>query len=156
VGEDVAARVAARGEAVAGEVARLKRSGLAARLKRPEVTYAALAAEAGGGEVWPVLSPDVVEEVEVEVKYEGYIVMAERAAAREAEAWDGWRIPGDFAYEQVRGLSAEALEKFEKHRPGTVGQARRIPGLTPAAFSLLLVALKREGRGPGGGERAEG
>ncbi|MBM7112527.1 tRNA uridine-5-carboxymethylaminomethyl(34) synthesis enzyme MnmG [Archangium primigenium] len=157
VGEEVAGRVAARGEAVAGEVARLKRSGLAARLKRPEVTYAVLAAEAGGGEAgWPVLAPDVVEEVEVEVKYEGYIVMAERAAAREAEAWDGWRIPGDFAYEQVRGLSAEALEKFEKHRPGTVGQARRIPGLTPAAFSLLLVALKREGRGPGGGERADG
>ena len=96
----------------------------------------------------------MVEEVEVEVKYEGYIVMAERAAAREAEAWDGWRIPGDFAYAGVRGLSAEAVEKLEKVRPATVGQARRIPGLTPAAFSLVLVALKRSGlgsdSGPGG------
>ncbi|WP_425437643.1 tRNA uridine-5-carboxymethylaminomethyl(34) synthesis enzyme MnmG [Melittangium boletus] len=145
VGQDMAERVDARGRAVADEVARLKRTGLAARLKRPEVTYAALAAE--GGEGWPALAPDVVEEVEVEVKYEGYIVMAERAAAREAEAWDGWRIPEDFEYERVRGLSAEALEKFVKHRPGTVGQARRIPGLTPAAFSLLLVALKRGGVG---------
>ena len=150
VGKDMAERVDARGRAVADEVARLKRTGLAARLKRPEVTYAALAAE--GGEGWPALAPDVVEEVEVEVKYEGYIVMAERAAAREAEAWDGWRIPEDFEYERVRGLSAEALEKFVKHRPGTVGQARRIPGLTPAAFSLLLVALKRGGVG----ERAGG
>ncbi|WP_309887910.1 tRNA uridine-5-carboxymethylaminomethyl(34) synthesis enzyme MnmG [Archangium sp.] len=142
-------RVEARGRAVAEEVARLKRTGLATRLKRPEVTYASLAAERAEG--WPTLPEDVVEEVEVEVKYEGYIVMAERAAAREAEAWDGWRIPGDFTYGAVRGLSAEAVEKLEKVRPATVGQARRIPGLTPAAFSLLLVALKRGGLGGGGG-----
>jgi len=142
-------RVEARGRAVAEEVARLKRTGLAARLKRPEVTYASLAAERAEG--WPTLPEDVVEEVEVEVKYEGYIVMAERAAAREAEAWDGWRIPGDFTYGTVRGLSAEAVEKLEKVRPATVGQARRIPGLTPAAFSLLLVALKRGGLGGAGG-----
>ena len=154
VGPELAGRAEARGRAVADEVARLKRSGQAARLKRPEVTYAALAAEGGGvGEGWPELSADVVEEVEVEVKYEGYIAMAERAAAREAEAWDGWRIPSDFDFGGVRGLSAEAAEKLGKHRPGTVGQARRIPGLTPAAFSLLLVALKREGLG---GARAEG
>ena len=142
-------RVEARGRAVAEEVARLKRTGLAARLKRPEVTYASLAAERAEG--WPTLPEDVVEEVEVEVKYEGYIVMAERAAAREAEAWDGWRIPGDFTYGAVRGLSAEAVEKLEKVRPATVGQARRIPGLTPAAFSLVLVALKRSGLGSDSG-----
>ncbi|WNG21709.1 tRNA uridine-5-carboxymethylaminomethyl(34) synthesis enzyme MnmG [Cystobacter fuscus] len=147
VGRELAERVEARERAVRGEVERLKRTGLAARLKRPEVTYASLAR--GAGEGWPELAADVVEEVEVEVKYEGYIVMAERAAAREAEAWDGWRIPGDFAYGGVRGLSAEAVEKLEKHRPGTVGQARRVPGLTPAAISLLLVALKREGLGEG-------
>jgi tRNA uridine 5-carboxymethylaminomethyl modification enzyme len=151
VSREVLERVEARGRAVADEVARLKRSGLAARLKRPEVTYAALAAEKPEG--WPALAEDVVEEVEVEVKYEGYIVMAERAAAREAEAWDGWRIPGDFRYGTVRGLSAEAVEKLEKHRPATVGQARRVPGLTPAAFSLLLVALKRGGLGGAGGPR---
>ncbi|HEX8435112.1 tRNA uridine-5-carboxymethylaminomethyl(34) synthesis enzyme MnmG [Archangium sp.] len=152
VSREVLERVEARGRAVADEVARLKRSGLAARLKRPEVTYAALAAEQPEG--WPALAGDVVEEVEVEVKYEGYIVMAQRAAAREAEAWEGWRIPGDFRYGTVRGLSAEAVEKLEKHRPATVGQARRVPGLTPAAFSLLLVALKRGGLGGAGGPRA--
>ena len=154
VSREVLERVEEKRRAVGDEVARLKRTGLAARLKRPEVTYAALAAEKPEG--WPALSAEVVEEVEVEVKYEGYIVMAERAAAREAEAWDGWRIPGDFAYAGVRGLSAEAVEKLEKVRPATVGQARRIPGLTPAAFSLVLVALKRGGlgsdSGPGGCE----
>ncbi len=145
VGPEALARVEARGRAVAGEVERLKRTGLAARLKRPEVDYASLAAERPEG--WPALPADVVEEVEVEVKYEGYVLMAERAAAREAEAWDGWRIPGDFTYGRVVGLSAEAVEKLEKHRPSTVGQARRIPGLTPAALSLVLVALKRGGVG---------
>jgi len=134
-------RVEARGRAVAEEVARLKRTGLAARLKRPEVSYAALAAEA---REWPSLPPEVAEEVEVEVKYEGYIAQAERAAAREAEAWDGWVIPAGFRFAEVRGLSTEAVEKFIAHQPGTVGQARRIPGLTPAALSLLLVALKKE------------
>ncbi|HZI15398.1 MAG TPA: tRNA uridine-5-carboxymethylaminomethyl(34) synthesis enzyme MnmG, partial [Myxococcus sp.] len=139
-------RAEARGRAVADEVARLKRTGLAARLKRPEVTYAQLRE---GREDWPVLPADVAEEVEVEVKYEGYIAQAERAAAREAEATDRWRIPEDFRFSEVRGLGSEAVEKLTSHRPGTVGQARRIPGLTPAAVSLLLVALKR---GAGGCE----
>ena len=134
-------RVEARARAVADEVARLKRTGLAARLRRPEVSYAALAAEA---REWPALPPEVSEEVEVEVKYEGYIAQAERAAAREAEAWDGWVIPAGFRFAEVRGLSSEAVEKFTAHQPGTVGQARRIPGMTPAALSLLLVALKKE------------
>jgi tRNA uridine 5-carboxymethylaminomethyl modification enzyme len=150
VPREVLERVEARGRAVAEEVARLKRSGLAARLKRPEVTYAALAAERPEG--WPELAADVVEEVEVEVKYEGYIAQAARAAAREAEAWDGWAIPADFVFGEVRGLGSEAVEKLEKHRPATVGQARRIPGLTPAALSLVLVALKRGGGGGAAGE----
>ncbi len=133
-------RVEARSRAVTEEVARLKRTGLAARLRRPEMTYAQLGE---GHEEWPRLPPDVTEEVEVEVKYEGYIAQAARAAAREAEATDRWRIPEGYRFNEVRGLSAEAVEKLTTHRPGTVGQARRIPGLTPAAVSLLLVALKR-------------
>ncbi|MBZ4419081.1 tRNA uridine-5-carboxymethylaminomethyl(34) synthesis enzyme MnmG [Myxococcus sp. RHSTA-1-4] len=140
-------RAEARARAVADEVARLKRSGLATRLKRPEETYARLGE---GREDWPVVAPDVAEEVEVEVKYEGYIAQAARAAAREAESTDRWRIPEGFRFNEVRGLSSEAVEKLTAHRPGTVGQARRIPGLTPAAVSLLLVALKR-GSGAAGG-----
>ncbi|NVJ26928.1 tRNA uridine-5-carboxymethylaminomethyl(34) synthesis enzyme MnmG [Myxococcus sp. AM011] len=140
-------RAEARGREVAGEVARLKRTGLAARLKRPEVTYAQL----GEGRAdWPVVAEDVAEEVEVEVKYEGYIAQAARAAARESEATDRWRIPEGFRFTEVRGLSKEAAEKLGAHRPSTVGQARRIPGLTPTAVSLLLVALKRVS-GPSGG-----
>ncbi|XXF78142.1 tRNA uridine-5-carboxymethylaminomethyl(34) synthesis enzyme MnmG [Myxococcaceae bacterium GXIMD 01537] len=143
VSAEVLERVEARGRAVAEEIARLKRTGLAARLRRPEETYAGLAASA---ETWPAVAPDVAEEVEVEVKYEGYIAQAERAAAREADAWDGQAIPPDFAYAGVRGLSSEAVERLSRVRPATVGQARRIPGLTPAAVSLVLLALKR---GPG-------
>ncbi|QDE72199.1 tRNA uridine-5-carboxymethylaminomethyl(34) synthesis enzyme MnmG [Myxococcus xanthus] len=138
-------RAEARGRAVTEEVARLKRTGLAARLRRPEVTYAQLGE---GREDWPVLSPDVAEEVEVEVKYEGYVAQAARAAAREAESTDRWRIPEGYRFHEVRGLSSEAVEKLTAHRPGTVGQARRIPGLTPAAVSLLLVALKRGAGAP--------
>ncbi|MCP3137130.1 tRNA uridine-5-carboxymethylaminomethyl(34) synthesis enzyme MnmG [Pyxidicoccus xibeiensis] len=141
-------RAEARARAVGDEVARLKRTGLAARLKRPEVTYAQLGE---GREDWPALPPEVAEEVEVEVKYEGYIAQAARAAAREAESTDRWRIPEGFAFAEVRGLSREAVEKLTAHRPGTVGQARRIPGLTPAAVSLLLVALKRGPVPPAGG-----
>ncbi|WIG94050.1 tRNA uridine-5-carboxymethylaminomethyl(34) synthesis enzyme MnmG [Myxococcus sp. SDU36] len=133
-------RAEARGRAVTEEVARLKRTGLAVKLRRPELTYAQLGE---GREDWPVLSPDVAEEVEVEVKYEGYVAQAARAAAREAESTDRWRIPEGYRFNEVRGLSSEAVEKLTAHRPETVGQARRIPGLTPAAVSLLLVALKR-------------
>lgn len=139
-------RAEARARAVQDEVSRLKRTGLAAKLKRPEVTYAQL----GEGRAdWPALTADVAEEVEVEVKYEGYIAQAARAAAREAEATDRWRIPEGFSFRDVRGLSSEAVEKLTAHQPGTVGQAKRIPGLTPAAVSLLLVALKRGSGGCG-------
>jgi tRNA uridine 5-carboxymethylaminomethyl modification enzyme len=137
-----AAAAAARAQAVQAEVARLERTGLASVLRRPEVSYASLA-EVDPNR--PLLSGDVTEEVEVEVKYAGYIQQQARAAARGAEACDGWKIPAGFAFGAVRGLSSEAREKLCRHQPATVGQARRIPGLTPAAVSLLLVHLRREG-----------
>ncbi|MCE9668428.1 tRNA uridine-5-carboxymethylaminomethyl(34) synthesis enzyme MnmG [Myxococcus stipitatus] len=142
-------RAEARQRAVTDEVARLKRTGLATKLRRPEMTYARLLEEGRGGER-PGVSPDVAEEVEVEVKYEGYIAQAARAAARESESTDRWVIPEGFLFREVRGLSTEAAEKLTAHRPSTVGQARRIPGLTPAAVSLLLVALKRGAGQPEG------
>lgn len=146
-------RAEARQRAVTEEVTRLKRTGLAARLKRPEVTYGQL----GEGRAdWPELPEDVAEEVEVEVKYEGYIAQAARAAARESEAADRWKIPEGFIFRDVRGLSTEAAEKLAAHKPSTVGQARRIPGLTPAAVSLLLVALKRFSGPSTGGESPQG
>lgn len=134
-----------RRAAIEREVARLKASGLAALLRRPEATYASLAALDSGR---PVLPPGVAEEVETEVKYEGYIAQQDRAAARSREAWDEWRIPSELSFRRIRGLSAEAAEKLERHRPLTVGQAKRIPGVTPAAMALVLVHLRR-GRASG-------
>lgn len=129
-----------RRRAVDEEIARLRRSRLDARLKRPEMTYALLAAEDSDR---PALPADLAEEVETEVKYEGYIAQAERAAAREVSGFEHWAIPGDLRFTDVRGLSSEAVEKLSRHRPDTVAQARRIPGLTPAAVSLLLIHLRR-------------
>ncbi|MFL5318169.1 MAG: tRNA uridine-5-carboxymethylaminomethyl(34) synthesis enzyme MnmG [Myxococcaceae bacterium] len=125
---------------VDSELARLRRSRLYAQLKRPEVTYAGLRAEDPDR---PDLPPDLRDEVETEVKYEGYIAQADRAAAREASGFEHWRIPPTVRFDEVRGLSNEAVEKLSRHRPDTVAQARRIPGLTPAAVSLLLIHLRR-------------
>ncbi|MCI0670563.1 MAG: FAD-dependent oxidoreductase, partial [Myxococcaceae bacterium] len=134
------ARTEAFGRAVDAEVERLRRTGLAARLKRPEGHWVDLRAE---GQVPADVEEAVGEEAEVLLKYEGYIAQATRAARREAEAWDGWRIPEGLAFDDVRGLSAEAAERLARARPATVGQARALPGLTPAALSLLLVHLER-------------
>ncbi len=140
-----------RRAAIEREVARLKASGLAALLRRPEATYASLAALDSGR---PVLPPGVADEVETEVKYEGYIAQQERAAARARDAWDDWRIPSELSFRRIRGLSAEAAEKLERHRPLTVGQAKRIPGVTPAAMALVLVHLRR-GRASGAASNRE-
>jgi tRNA uridine 5-carboxymethylaminomethyl modification enzyme len=67
--------------------------------------------------------------------------------ARAGDAWDGWRIPDGLAFDSIRGLSSEAVEKLSRHRPSTVGQARRLPGITDAAISLLLIHLRRGGKG---------
>jgi tRNA uridine 5-carboxymethylaminomethyl modification enzyme len=145
VPDEALARSDARTRAVDGEVERLRSRGLVPRLRRPEVGFATLVAEG----LAPALPPAVAEEVEVEVKYEGYIAQQERMLAREAEASDCADIPQSLDYQEVRGLSAEVRERWSALRPATVGQARRVPGVTPAAVSLLLIHLKR-----GAGARA--
>ena len=122
------------------EVARLERARLISRLRRTEVTYASLASEDVNR---PALPAEVCAEVEVEVKYAGYVRMAQTAWNRRSELHDGWKIPAGFRFREVRGLGAEAVEKLENALPETVGHARRISGLTPAAVSLLLIALRR-------------
>ncbi len=82
------------------------------------------------------------EQVEIEAKYAGYLQRQEEEIAR-ARANEEKTIPEDFDYGQVKGLSNEVREKLSKQRPATIGQAGRIPGVTPAAISLLLVALKK-------------
>ncbi len=112
-------------------------------LRRPELGYADLMRVEAIGP--GVEASDVAEQVEIEAKYSGYLdrqrVEIERQQRQETTA-----IAQDFDYAQVRGLSAELAQKLVQVRPLTVGQAQRIPGMTPAAISLLLVHLERARR----------
>ncbi len=83
------------------------------------------------------------EQVEIQAKYAGYIER-QRDEIQRQRAQEALTLPPDFDFDQVRGLSAEVREKFNCSRPLTVGQAARIPGVTPAAVSLLLIHLKRK------------
>ncbi|MSQ21289.1 MAG: tRNA uridine-5-carboxymethylaminomethyl(34) synthesis enzyme MnmG [Betaproteobacteria bacterium] len=109
-------------------------------LKRPEVNYRSLMElpSAGPG----VVDPIVAEQVEIEAKYRGYIVRQQDEVTRNGEL-ESLQLPTSFDYRSVRGLSNEVQQKLNEHRPGTVGQAARISGVTPAAISLLLVHLKK-------------
>jgi tRNA uridine 5-carboxymethylaminomethyl modification enzyme len=104
-------------------------------LRRPEMSYAAVA-----GDV-PVPAA-VAEQVEIQAKYEGYIARQQSEVARRGE-WETLALPRDVDYRQVRGLSVEVQQKLNQYKPQTVGQASRVPGITPAAISLLLVHLKK-------------
>ncbi|HXG27355.1 MAG TPA: tRNA uridine-5-carboxymethylaminomethyl(34) synthesis enzyme MnmG, partial [Nevskiales bacterium] len=111
-------------------------------LRRPEITYASLMAlpEAGPG----VADAKVAEQVEIQCKYAGYIARQQDEIAR-ARLYEDSAIPSDLDYAQVAGLSNEVRQKLSAQRPATLGQAGRIPGVTPAAVSILLVHLKKNG-----------
>ncbi|MBS0461658.1 MAG: tRNA uridine-5-carboxymethylaminomethyl(34) synthesis enzyme MnmG [Proteobacteria bacterium] len=113
-------------------------------LKRPELDYTKLRCVDGIGP--GVDDAAVAEQVEVGVKYAGYLDRQNAEIARQRRHEDT-AIPEGFDFASVRGLSAEVLAKFSSVRPHTVGQAQRIPGVTPAAISLLLVHLERARRG---------
>ena len=104
-------------------------------LRRPEASYSSL------GEA-SAIDPDVVRQVEIQIKYEGYIERQRAEVARRHE-YASLRLPEDMDYREVRGLSVEVQQKLSRHRPENIGQAQRISGVTPAAISLLLVHLKR-------------
>jgi tRNA uridine 5-carboxymethylaminomethyl modification enzyme len=112
-------------------------------LRRPELDYATLmqVPELGPG----VEDPKVAEQVEIETRYSGYLNRQREEIARQQRN-EATTIPSAFDYAQVRGLSAEVQQKLQRVRPQTVGQAQRIPGMTPAAISLLLVHLERQRR----------
>jgi tRNA uridine 5-carboxymethylaminomethyl modification enzyme len=82
----------------------------------------------------------VLRRLEIEIKYEGYIDR-ERRAIRSSEQLERVKIPSEFAFENVSGLSREVVEKLKKHRPHNLGQASRISGLTPAAIQILHVHI---------------
>jgi tRNA uridine 5-carboxymethylaminomethyl modification enzyme len=111
-------------------------------LKRPGIGYATLTAVDGFGPA--VDDPAVAEQVEVQAKYSGYLDRQTLDIERNRRAEEAV-IPQGFDYRHVRGLSNEVLQKLERVRPATLGQAGRIPGVTPAAVSLLLVHLRRAG-----------
>ena len=118
-------------------------------LRRPGVSYAALMT-LGPSTAAPV-APEVADQVEVTIKYAGYIDRQHEEIARQREH-EELRLPSQLDYRTVRGLSAEAQDNLNRHQPETVGQAARISGITPAAISLLLVHLKRGLRSSGAGE----
>ncbi|HVC01225.1 MAG TPA: tRNA uridine-5-carboxymethylaminomethyl(34) synthesis enzyme MnmG [Steroidobacteraceae bacterium] len=122
-------------------------------LRRPQIVYADLetlgsAVDAAGADAahdWraePALAEQVRTQVEVQAKYSGYLQRQSEEIERRRHQ-ERLRLPADFAYAAVRGLSNEARQRLAEVRPETIGQAARIPGLTPAAIALLLVHLKK-------------
>jgi tRNA uridine 5-carboxymethylaminomethyl modification enzyme len=89
------------------------------------------------------LDETVLEQVEIQAKYQGYIDRQQVEIER-LQRYDHWRLPEGMDYARVTGLSNEVREKLRAQRPETVGQASRIPGITPAAVSLLLVHIKKK------------
>ncbi len=113
-------------------------------LRRPETRIEALQGELER-ELGEPLPTAVQMTVETEIKYDGYLAQQERMVARLREA-ESRRIPGDFDYRSVPGLSREIREKLERVRPETLGQAGRIPGVTPAAIAVLDCYLSLRAR----------
>ena len=112
-------------------------------LRRPEVNYAGLMSLPGVGPGEP--DPQVAEQVEIQAKYAGYIDRQQDEIERQRRH-EELPLPPDLDYAGVHGLTREVREKLIRHLPRTLGQAGRIPGLTPAAISLLLIHLKRNRR----------
>ena len=111
-------------------------------VKRPELNYEMLSVLDPGRPSWP---KEIRSICETEAKYEGFIQRAMDQVMR-YEEMEGIRIPGGIEYEKIKGLSREALEKLNKIRPFSIGQAARISGITPAVISILLVYLKNKRR----------
>jgi tRNA uridine 5-carboxymethylaminomethyl modification enzyme len=111
-------------------------------LRRPEMTYASLVEREGVG--MAVTDPVVAEQIEIQAKYAGYITRQQDEITR-ARQYEDSVIPADLDYAQVVGLSNEVRQKLAGQRPATLGQAGRLPGITPAAVSILLLHLKKTG-----------
>jgi tRNA uridine 5-carboxymethylaminomethyl modification enzyme len=108
-------------------------------LRRPEIDVARLLSFAEGLDV----TEQVAQQVEVQAKYAGYIERQQQDIDK-AKRYDHLKIPDDLDFNLVKGLSNEVREKFIKQRPETLGLASRIPGVTPAAISLLLIYMKKK------------
>ena len=114
---------------------------LADLLRRPELSYEALTPV---DITRPVLPAAVFENVEIEIKYEGYIVR-QKADIAEMRRLEGKKLRG-VDYKTITGLRLEAQEKLQKVMPANIGQASRISGVSPADISVLLIWLAKEGK----------
>ena len=112
---------------------------LAELIKRPELDYEKLAEV---DEKRPELAFDVQEQVNIEIKYEGYIKRQMQQVAQ-FKKLEGRKLPENFDYSQVNSLRKEAVQKLNKIQPSTIGQASRISGVSPADISVLMVYLER-------------
>ncbi|MGI9211791.1 MAG: tRNA uridine-5-carboxymethylaminomethyl(34) synthesis enzyme MnmG [Methylococcaceae bacterium] len=110
-------------------------------LKRPEITIDILTR--CSDTLAEESNPQVLEQLEIRAKYAGYIDRQQQEIERQ-QRHEGWRLPDSLDYQTVNGLSNEVREKLQRQKPQTVGQAARIPGMTPAAVSLLLVHIKKK------------
>lgn len=115
-------------------------------LKRPDVTYLALSTLSKENGELAMLNPlqqgELISQLEIEVKYAGY-VLRQQAEVERGLGNESIRLPVDFDYAGVNGLSKEVQQKLNAHKPESIGQAARIQGITPAAISLLMVHLKK-------------
>ena len=110
-------------------------------LRRPQINYEALAPF---DKTRPDLPFEVFEQVEIDIKYEGYI-RRQQQQINELHRLEVKRLPDSLDYKEITGLRLEAIEKLSKIRPETVGQASRISGVSPADISVLLIYLERNG-----------
>lgn len=117
-----------------------KEQNLETLLRRPEVTYHSLATLTGFGEA--VTDEAVIEQVEIDVKYAGYLGRMQDEIDK-VKRNEETLLPESLDYDAIEGLSNEVKQKLKEYRPNTIGQAGRVQGVTPAALSLLLVHLKK-------------
>ncbi|MBH2617591.1 tRNA uridine-5-carboxymethylaminomethyl(34) synthesis enzyme MnmG [Serratia ureilytica] len=111
-------------------------------LRRPEMDYAQLTATEAFAP--PLDDVQAAEQVEIQVKYEGYIARQQEEIEKQQRN-ENTVLPLDLDYRQVSGLSNEVIAKLNDHKPNSIGQASRISGITPAAISILLIWLKKQG-----------
>ena len=114
-------------------------------LRRPEINYTLLTQIPAVGTT--NISKTAAQQIEIQMKYEGYITRQYQEIEKHRRH-EETKIPENFAYDKIKGLSNEAKHKLKEVRPLTIGQASRIPGITPAAISLLLIFIKSSRSSP--------
>ena len=111
-------------------------------LKRPEISFSDLIRL---GQIGEEIEPEIQEQLEIHVKYEGYI-QKQLKQVEKFKKMEKVKIPPDMDYSQVKGLKIESVQKLQKLQPENLGQASRISGVSPADISVLMVYLEKRRR----------